>query len=82
MWSLNAIKGLNDRAVAAKKVRFPKYGVTGDVKLGLHLRCEQRLLTFYINPGTPSANFLEGLSKLDTEAERDLFIASHFPFAT
>lgn len=84
MWCLNTLERLNNREVERIKNKpvWPRYGVTGDEKMGLHIRCEQRLLTFFVEPGEPARRFLERLSRLEGESQRDNFIASHFPFPT
>jgi hypothetical protein len=81
MWALEEIRRLNEREVQRieSKPRWTRYGVTGDVQSGLHLRCQQRLLTFYIEPGEPAQRFLHRLEQLQTESERERFIVGHFP---
>jgi hypothetical protein len=82
MWCLKSLQRLEaDKARRrAAKPSFPKYGYTVDN--GIHLRCEQRLLTFFIPLGPKADAFLAAVQALPSEEARSAYIASLFPFAT
>lgn len=81
MWDLQTLARVNDREVARQegKRTWPKYGYTGSVSDGIHLRRDQNLLTFFIRPGQPALRFFTQLTFCDTEQEREAVIHSYFP---